>query len=310
MLDPRRLALLAEVIDRGSLSAAAVALDYTPSAVSQQIKRLEQESGMPLLVRHTRGVTPTEAGELLAAHARRARRRQRAAESELDQIRGLRRGTLSVGTYPTAAGSLLPPAIRLFRERHPDVRLTVHSAQFEKLSVMLEEGRFGLSLLWDYGWRRVDESLFTLTHLLDDPTVLIVSSTHRLADRRTTHMSELAAEEWIIRGYDHPVGEVLDRSCRAVGFEPQIAFQANDYQEAQAMVGAGLGIALVPRTALTVMHPDVRFLSLGDSAPTRRILAAQRRHGIVAPGDGVMLDILREVASDLHVEYGRLPGRP
>ncbi|NWJ74306.1 LysR family transcriptional regulator [Pseudonocardia sp. ICBG1122] len=307
MLDPRRLALLAEVIDRGSLSAAAAALDYTPSAVSQQIKRLELESGMPLLVRHTRGVTPTEAGELLAAHARRTQRRQRAAEAELDQIRGLRRGTLAVGTYPTAAGSLLPPAIRLFRERHPDVRLSVHSAQFARLSVMLEEGRFGLSLLWDYEWRRVDESLFTLTHLLDDPTVLIVSSAHRLARRDETDMRELADEEWIVRGYDHPVGEVLDRSCRAAGFTPHIAFEANDYQEAQAMVGVGLGVALVPRTALTVMHPDVRVLSLGHSAPTRRVLAARRRHGLAAPGDTAMLEVLRDVAGRLGPEYSSAP---
>jgi DNA-binding transcriptional LysR family regulator len=302
MLDLRRLVLLAEVIDQGSLSAAAAALSYTPSAVSQQIKRLELECGLPLVVRHARGITPTEAGRALAANARRAQRQLHAAEAELDQIKGLKRGALELGTYPTAAGSLLPLAMRRFRDRYPDVRLTVHNAVFEDLVVMLEEGRFGLSLLWDYEWKRVDESLFTVTHLLDDPTVLIVSAAHSLAGRSEAQLGELADEEWIIRGYDHPVGEVLDRSCRAAGFEPRIAFQANDYQEVQAMVGVGLGIAVVPHTALAVTRPDIRVLSLGSSAPTRRILAAGRRHGITAPSDMAMLDVLRGAAIDLQRE--------
>ena len=106
-----------------------------------------------------------------------------------------------------------------------------------------------------------------LTELFTDPTVLLVDSTHRLARRRTDRMADLAAEPWIIRAGGHPVVEVLQRSAVAAGFAPTIAFQANDYQEAQAMVSVGLGIALAPRTATVNQHPDVRVVSLGDTAP-------------------------------------------
>ena len=137
---------------------------------------------------------------------------------------------------------------------------------------------------------------YVLTHLLDDPTMLVVSADHPLADRKRVDMADLAAEEWVVREPDHPVAEVLDRSCRAAGFSPRIAFHANDYQEAQAMVSVGLGIALAPRTAVTNPHPDVRVISLGSTAPARRILLARRRERVPAPAEAAMVRVFAEVA--------------
>jgi DNA-binding transcriptional LysR family regulator len=93
--------------------------------------------------------------------------------------------------------------------------------------------------------------------LLDDPTMLVVAAEHRVARRREISMAELAEENWIVRAHDHPVGEVLERSCRAAGFTPRIAFHADDYQEAQASVSVELGVALAPRTAVANNHPDI-----------------------------------------------------
>ncbi|MBC3193083.1 LysR family transcriptional regulator [Pseudonocardia sp. C8] len=298
MLDVRRLALLAAVLDSGSMTAAAEQLGYSPSAVSQQLRRLEIEAGQPLLHRQARGVRPTEAGTVLAGHARHVLRRLEAAEADLAELAGLRRGTLAIGTFPTVASALMPPVVSRFRRQFPDIRLDVRSARFDELVAMLETGRVGLSLLWDYEWDRVDPGAFSLTPLLDDPTVLVVAEDHRLARRRHTTMAELAGEDWIVRAHDHPVAEVLERSCRAAGFSPRIAFEANDYQEAQAMVSVGVGVALAPRTAVSAPRPDVRVLGLGRDAPSRRVLVAHRPERLWAPAERAMHQMLVEVARE------------
>ena len=92
--------------------------------------------------------------------------------------------------------------------------------------------------------------------------MLVVAADHRLARRRRVEMAELGDEDWIIRS-DHPVVEVLQRSAVAAGFEPKVSFRANDYQEAQAMVGVGLGIAVAPRTAVLNRIANVRVIPLG-----------------------------------------------
>ncbi|WP_028927239.1 LysR substrate-binding domain-containing protein [Pseudonocardia acaciae] len=292
MLDVHRLTLLAAVIDSGSMTAAAQRLRYSPSAVSQQLRKLEAEVGQPLLHRRARGITATEAGVVLAAHARRIDRALAAAQADLAELAGLRRGTLDIGTFPTIASSLLPLAVSRFRAQHPDVALTVRSARLDHLRAMLEDGTVGISLLWDYAWSRIDPADFALTLLLDDPTALVVGAGHWAAGHREITMGELAGEDWIIRAHDHPVAKVLERACRAAGFTPRIAFHANDYQEAQAMVSIGLGIALAPRTAVINKHPRVRVVSLGRTAPARRILLAHRHERVRAPAELAMHEIL------------------
>lgn len=296
MLDVRRLTLLATVVEAGSMTAAAEALNYTPSAVSQQLRKLEEEVGQPLLHRHSRGVSPTDAGALLAARARRIERSLAAAEADLADVAGLRRGELHIGSFPTAGSSLLPLVVRRFRSLYPKVQLSVRSARLDGLVAMLEEGAVGLSLLWDYEWDRVAHSDFSILHLLDDPTELLVAKTHRLADHETVSMEDLVDEEWIVRGGNHPVVEVLRRSCSAAGFTPSVSFEANDYQEAQAMVSVGLGVALAPRTALANRHPDVKALPVLPHAPERRILVAFRKDRMQAPAEAAMIETMLAVA--------------
>lgn len=297
VLDIKRLQILLAIVEEGSVTSAAAALGYTPSAISQQLLRLEREAGQPLLDRHARGMTPTDAGLVLATHARKVLRQLAAAESDLADIAGVRRGSVTLGTFPTIGSSFLPLAVRRYRELYPNIALTIHSGREDDLVRMLEEGKVAMSLLWDYAWERVDNDELVLTELFTDPTVLLVGATHRLARRRTVRMADLAEEPWIIRAGGHPVVEVLQRSAVAAGFNPTIAFQANDYQEAQAMVSVGLGIALAPRTATVNQHPDVRVISLGDSAPPRRVLVAHRGGRVRSAAELALHDVLVETSS-------------
>ncbi|GAA5143403.1 LysR family transcriptional regulator [Nocardioides marinquilinus] len=298
MLDVKRLQVLLAVVEQGSVTAAAEALGYTPSAISQQLLRLEREAGVPLLDRHARGMRPTDAGLVLARHARKVVRQLAAAEADLADIAGVRRGSVTLGTFPTVGSSFLPLAVRRYRELYPAITLTVESGREEHLIRLLEEGRVAMSLLWDYEWERIENDDLVLTELFVDPTVLLVGSGHRFARRRTVRMADLAEEPWIIRAGGHPVVEVLERSALAAGFTPTIAFGANDYQEAQAMVSVGLGIALAPRTATVNQHPDVRVVSLGDTAPSRRVLVAHRDGRVRGAAELALHDVLVDVARD------------
>ncbi|HEX6516903.1 MAG TPA: LysR family transcriptional regulator [Nocardioidaceae bacterium] len=294
-LDVARLRLLAEVARHGSMTGAAAALSYTPSAISQAVRRLEAEVGHPVLERHARGVVLTDAGRAIVRHIDAIERELEALEGELDDIAGLRAGSLRLGTFPTVASSLLPLAVTRFRDRHPAVRLSVLSARKDQLLDHLERRRIEMALLWDYEWSRVNEPGLVLRQVLEDPTAVVVARSHPLAGRTSVRMAELAEESWVIRGDQHPVAEVLSRTAHAAGFEPAVSFEANDYQEAQAMVAVGLGVALAPRLALANLRSDVTVLSLGDDAPRRRVLLASLAGRSATPAEAAMAEILAEV---------------
>ena len=283
-----------KVVETGSVTAAADELFFTPSAVSQQLRKLEEEVGQPLLQRRSRGMVPTDAGHILAEHARSILRRMEAAMADLNQVAGLKRGSLSIGTFPTLGGSFLPVVISRFRKEYPAIELDVRSSRIDGLIGLLSSGEVGLCLLWEYDWHPLDPMLFELTPVFEEPTVLLVGTEHSLAARDDVTMEDLAQEQWIVRANEHPVAEVLERSCRAAGFSPRIAFRANDYQEAQAMVSVGLGIALAPQSAVVNQHPGVRILRLGSSVPARRVVLAQRHDRVRAPAEVAFQRLLVE----------------
>ncbi|GHH01181.1 LysR family transcriptional regulator [Streptomyces lanatus] len=294
MLDVRRILLFTEVARRGSVTATARALNYTPSAVSQQVGRLEAEAGQPLLERHARGVTLTEAGRALAERGARIESELKAAENELADFAGLRAGTLRVGTFPTVGASLLPRAVIAFREAHPDVRLAVRSARIAGLWAMLENREIEMSLMWDYDWNRIDREDIVVTALADDPPALLVGADHPLAGRRSVTLADFARDSWITRAENHPVAEALVRSCRTAGFEPQIAYEAHDYQEAQAMVATGIGVALAPTLALEGIRAGVSVLPLKPPAAVRRILLVRMSDHVLTPAAQAFAGFLRD----------------
>jgi molybdate transport repressor ModE-like protein len=178
MLDVKRLRVLREVAAKGSFSAAAESLAYTQSAVSQQIAALEREAGTKLVERSARGVRLTEAGRALVRHADVILARLADAEAELEAIAGLRGGRLRLVSFATAGATLMPPAIALFRERHPAVELSLEPAEPDeaiarlKRRVRRRDDHRGAVLL-DRG-RRIER-----THLLDDPMYVVLPQGHR-----------------------------------------------------------------------------------------------------------------------------------
>ena len=150
-LTSARLKILKEVAHRGSFSAAADALSYTQSAVSQQIAALEAEDGHDAAQRHPRGVSLTAAGQTLVGHAEGILARLESAEAALAAIAGLRGGRLRMASFPTAGATLMPLAIATFRARYPDVELTLAEGEPEQIAPRLRAGELDLALLFEFG---------------------------------------------------------------------------------------------------------------------------------------------------------------
>lgn len=276
MLDPRKLAVLVAVVEHQSITSAAEELMFTPSAVSQQLRKLESEVGQPLFRRRPRGVVPTAAGYLLATHARKVLRQLDAAQADLQELARGERGELIVGTFPSLAASFLPQVLDAFRAQLPAIDLSVRSRIFDALVEDLERGNSHLCFLWDYPWKQFTAGGIRCEEVFQEPSVVLVSAHHPLAQAQSVQMAELSGEPWVSRANNHPVVEVLERAAAEAGFRPNITMYANDYQEAQAMVSVGIGIAMVPMSAVALQHPKVRILALDTPLPERRVLLAQR----------------------------------
>jgi DNA-binding transcriptional LysR family regulator len=293
------LRVLKEVAYRGSFSAAAAALSYTQSAVSQQIAALEAETGMKLLERHPRGVTLTAAGQTLVGHAEGILARLEAAEASLAAIAGLRGGRLRVASFPTAGATLLPLAIATFRASYPDVELTLAEGEPEAIVPRLRAGELDLALLFEFAGETPLSEDMTRTELLEDPMHLALPREHPLADRQRIRLEDLEADAWVQTSRASPCARHVVRSCHAAGFEPNVAFESDDYQTVQGLVAAGVGVALIPKLALSVVREDIAIRSLSPSPPVRQVIAAAPAGARLVPAAPAMLGILEEIARDV-----------
>ena len=199
MLNMTRLNVFREVVEHGSFSAAADALSYSQSAVSQAIATLEGELGTPLIERRRGGVRPTPAGAALAAHVGGILARMEAAEEEVAAIARGRGGHLRTAAFATAGATLMPRAIAAFRASHPGVEVTLAEGEPEEIAPRLRAGEFDLALLFEFegvgerlgaGMRRFE--------LADDPLRLALPAEHRLAAPQADRLADLSEEPWVL----------------------------------------------------------------------------------------------------------------
>jgi DNA-binding transcriptional LysR family regulator len=286
-IDPRRLLIFREVARRGSLSAAATALGWTQPAVGQHLQRLERAVGLPLALRSTRGVTLTEAGVALLAHADAVAARLAAAAEELSALRTMRAGTLRIAAFPSASATIVPQALARLAEIAPglDVRLTEHEPPEARAAVLA--GEVDLALLFDHpGAGSSDAHPDLVGHpLMDDPVFAVLPATHALAARSgppvRCDLAELAGERWIA-GCQRCRVHLLTLAARA-GFEPDVRHTTDDYVVVQNLVAAGLAVALLPGLALTA-STDTRVAAVPLAGnPHRRVTLVQHRESMHVP---------------------------
>jgi DNA-binding transcriptional LysR family regulator len=306
MLDPRRLLVLDAVIREGSMTAAAGALSYTPSAVSQAVAALEREAGAPLLERGPRGVRPTAAGALLARHAGALRERLDLAGEELDALLHVRAGRLRLAAFPSAGSVLVPPAVAAFRAAYPDVELSFEDAEPDAAAAGLRAGRYDLAIVFDYGFEPPADRAGLTTHALGEDEMLVaLPPGHPAAGHDPVPVERLAAETWISSA-DPTCNRALSYAAGRGGFEPKVAFASDDYGAVGRLVIAGVGVALVPALAAAAAGDRVVLRRL-EPRPARTVSVALPEQP--SPAAAAMLEILTS-ASDRSTWSAPAPATP
>jgi DNA-binding transcriptional LysR family regulator len=303
MLDVRRMRVLREVAVQGSFSAAAEALSFTQSAVSQQIAALEREAGTVLVQRGARGVRLTEAGEALVRHADAILSRLADAEAELEAIAGLKGGRLRMASFESAGATLMPLAIAQFRERHPAIELTMVMGEPDETEPQLKSGE--LDLVIGFGSRLAENDGIERQFLIEDPMFLVLPSDHPLAGKRNLRLADLADEAWIGGAPDCECNRLIYSACTRAGYAPRMAFETDDYAAVQGFVAAGVGVSLIAELGLTTIRDDILVRDLGRDTPVRNIYAAAAG-GYRTPATAAMLEVLADVAAGYESRRPRL----
>ena len=301
-LDPRRLLIFREVARRGSLSAAAAALGWTQPAVGQHLHRLERDLGLTLALRSTRGVTLTEAGNALLVHADAVAARLVAAGEDMHTLTTLQGGRLRLIAFPSASALLVPPALVSLSRRAPDLDVRLTELEPPEARALVFAGEADLAVTFYYGETDPDGHRdLVAVPLLDDPVVAVLPAAHPLAGRDGSdtpiELSDLAGERWIA-GCERCRSHLLDEAA-AAGFSPDIRHSTDDYVVVQNLVAAGLGIALLPRLAVTAApNAGIRALALVTN-PVRHISLIARHEMTSTPSIRAAVQALRASATQL-----------
>ncbi|GAA1356429.1 LysR family transcriptional regulator [Saccharothrix algeriensis] len=298
MLDLGRLRALHAVARHGSVGAAATALGYTPSAVSQQIAKLERETRTTLLERRGRGVALTDAAHLLAATADQVLKLVEHAEVTLEEQRGAAVGELRVGAFATAARGLLPAALVALARDHPalDLRLVETDPPQGLEAVARGELDMAVTHDWVNAPLAVPEGV-SRTQLGEDLADVLLPAGHPLADRAVLVPQDLAGERWICQPEGTICHDWLVNTVRGAGMEPDLAYRIAEYDTQLALLAAGIGVALLPRLGRGPLPASVRAVPFTPT-PTRRVFAVWRAQATRRPAVVAALDALRNCWGD------------
>ncbi|HXM58125.1 MAG TPA: LysR family transcriptional regulator [Candidatus Dormibacteraeota bacterium] len=291
------------VVREGTFTRAAERLYITQPSLSEQIRKLETELGSPLFQRLGRRLALTSAGEALLPHAERVLFEVEQARARVEEVLGVRLGRLSIGVLPSAAARLVPRLLAEFRSRHPGVEVELReeavSADAEDL---VHEGTLDLAII-RLPKRRAD---LDERFLVREPMVLVVAPGHRLADRRSVALIEVAEEPFVAMRAGHGLRDLLVRLCREAGFDPRISFETGQLASAVGLVLAGAGVTVVPRMAA---GPEGRRVRVRDPHAYRDLGVVWRQGQPLAPAARIFLDMLHH-AAELGVRNGAISPAP
>lgn len=308
-LDPRRLLIFREVARHGSLSGAAAALGWTQPAVGQHMQRLEREVGIPLMHRSVRGITLTEAGTALLAHADALAARLSVAQTDLQAFASLEAGSLSLVAFPSAAAVLVPPALAKLAASAPALEVRLTAAEPPEAQALVTAGDADLAVVFAYGAsspatpgasggadRGGD---LVVVPLLEDPLRVVLPTNHRLARRaRSVALADLSGERWIA-GCPRCEENLLTITA-AAGFTPDVRHRTDDYVVAQRLVAEDLAVTLLPGLALRAAPGQgVVTLPVRTTPPKRQVSLLLRAELMQSPAVVAGIEALRAVAVGL-----------
>jgi DNA-binding transcriptional LysR family regulator len=292
-MELRQLRYLVALAEERNFTRAAAREHIAQPALSQQIRRLEEELGLELVDRTTRRATMTDAGQILVARARRVLAEVDAAQSELELIRGVQRGRVTLGVMHTMGPVDVARALAVFHERHPAVELTVREYSSEELADLLRVDELDLAFLSVTD--RIERRGLGLLQLVSEELVVVLPRGHRLAGQTELRMGELADEQFISFREGSRLRELLMAAGEQAGFTPQVMLESNESRRIRRLVERGMGVAILPRSDAEEPGADVAVARLTEPSLTRDITLAWREDRRQPPAAAEFQDLARNL---------------
>lgn len=269
----RRLRILREVAEHGGVTAAGLAMHYSPSGISQQLSALERDIGAAVLERRGRGVRLTDVGRVLLQHAEIVLGAEREARAAVEHARDSLAVELRVGVFCTAAAGLLPLIIKDLSVRHPEVRLTASETDPDEAALELRHGHLDLAFLLEYP-DAAEPWLSGITRVPVGMDEVYLAAPTGWFDGGPIDLAELAEYEWVLSGTRNYYGRAMRRACQQAGFEPRVVHEVDEQPTALAMVAAGLGLTMMSDLGRPFLPTDgVDVLSLEQTVRRQLLLA-------------------------------------
>lgn len=269
------LRTLAAVVRQASFAEAARELGYTQSAVSQQMAALERLVGLPLFERGARSIRPTNAALLLTERGEPLLQAWDALHRDMRAVASGAGGRCRLGSFPSAAGSVVPRALSAINASHPDAQISLDEGEPDELLPRVLGGELDIAVVYSYDTvpRHWPTSL-TLTRLMHEDLQIHLPPDHALFEAEEVELQDLAEDTWISSMNGTAGAACLQNLCSAAGFTPQIEYRSNNYEVVRGLVQASLGVALIP--ALGAPTPA------GRTALGRRLAGTRRRRHVSA----------------------------
>jgi len=292
MLDVKRLRLLHELHVRGTISAVAAALSYTPSSVSQQLALLETEAGVPLLEKSGRRVRLTPQAEVLVGHTAALLERLELMTAELDNSLTQVTGTVRLAVFQSAALGIVPQALTILRDEYPQLRVEVTQREPENALFETWTREFDLVVAEQYpGHAAPRQPDLDRVPLLEDELRLGVPFA-------ATSIADVARSPWVMEPRGTASRHFAEQLCRQAGFEPDVRFETADLQAHIRLIESGHAVALLPDLVWGGREPGIRLLTMPGS-PRRTVFTSARKASVARPGIIACRDALSRAASSL-----------
>lgn len=297
-IDLRRLRVLDTLDRHGTVTATAAALHLTPSAVSQQIAGLARELGVPLLERRGRRVVLTGQARVVLRHAASVREQLDRARADLLAFDDGAVGEVRIGSLTTGITALVAPALRRLRESAPGLLLRVDEHESREALDLVEAGALDLAVIAEFsGSPASTDPRYHREDLIVDVLDVVLPAGHPAADPDGVELSALADEDWVGGFPGDACSQITFAACAAAGFSPQIRHSGHGWDGDAALVAAGAGVALIPRSAQPLRPPDLITCPV-IGTPAARVLFALTRAGHERdPGLSTVLTELTAVAA-------------
>lgn len=287
-MEIQQLKYFLAIAQTGSFTAAAKACRVSQPSLSSQVAKLEAELGGPLIERSRQGARLTKRGELFRGRAAEALRQLESGRFELEELSGLKRGSVTLGCLPTTGAYLLPPLLKAFGKAHPEIDVKLREESSPGLAKALRESEVDLAIMDEAGLGTgiQAETLFS------EPLLIALPPRHKLATRKKLALSALAGEPFILMKSGHGFRKIVIDALARAGVEPRVVHESGEIETVQALVEAGLGLSLVPRMVRKSHGPA--YAEISAPTPSRSLLIAWREGSALSPAAQALLAACKE----------------